>query len=245
MRLHNAEPGLPETDSTGGDISWSSLFQHRKQAARRLGSIYELPLAKRLRDVLLREIGAQRANTEHPLTVLELGAGARKMSQYIGQRFDDVEYQSLDIDPLGQHEYRDWRDVHRSFDLIFAFEVIEHLPVDAIPGWLLQIAEHLEPGGQLLLSTPNTYYPPAFLRDVTHRTPLCYDELAGLVAASGLAVDQVVRIYHDPLPRRVLRQYLLGWLFRAIGLDFAHQIALVAHREPAQTQSLPELRRAA
>jgi hypothetical protein len=30
------------------------------------------------------------------------------------------------------------------------------------------------------------------------------------------------------LPRRLLRQYLFGWLFRMIGIDFARQIVLVA-----------------
>ena len=86
----------------------------------------------------------------------------------------------------------------------------------------------LEPGGRLILSTPNTYYPPAYLRDATHRTPLCYDELAGLLAAAGYEVEAIYRIYHDPLHRRLLRQYVFGWLFRLIGIDFARQIVVVA-----------------
>ena len=82
----------------------------------------------------------------------------------------------------------------------------------------------------MLLSTPNTFYPPAYLRDATHRTPLCYDELAGLVTAAGLEVTRVARVYHDPVHRRFLRQYCLGWLFRLIGIDYARQIVLVAHK---------------
>jgi hypothetical protein len=81
-----------------------------------------------------------------------------------------------------------------------------------------------------VLSTPNTFYPPAYLRDATHVTPLCYDELAGLVACSGLHVERVVRVYHDPLLRALLRRLLFGWLFRLIGIDFARQIVLVARR---------------
>jgi hypothetical protein len=79
-----------------------------------------------------------------------------------------------------------------------------------------------------VLSTPNTYYPPAYLRDATHRTPLCYDELAGLLAAAGWDVQRVVRIYHDPVWRNIARRYLFGWLFRLIGIDFARQIVVVA-----------------
>lgn len=247
MQLSNAgQSDSTEAGSASSQLSWSTLFHHRKSAARRLGSIYHLPLAKRLRDLLLREIGSlQLSLASESMTVLEVGAGARKMGQYIANRYSDVCYQSLDIDSQGKHDYHDWSQVNRRFHVIFAFEVIEHLPVEAIPGWLDLLATHLEPNGRLLLSTPNTYYPPAYLRDVTHRTPLCYDELAGLVMASGLEVDRVVRIYHDPLHRRILRQYLLGWLFRAIGLDFARQIVLVAHRPQPAVETLSIARQVA
>jgi hypothetical protein len=45
-----------------------------------------------------------------------------------------------------------------------------------------------------------------------------------------LDVLRVVRIYHDPVHRKMLRRYLFGWLFRLIGIDFARQIGLVAER---------------
>ena len=54
--------------------------------------------------------------------------------------------------------------------------------------------------------------------------------LAGLVAAAGFEVTRVERVYHDPVHRRLLRQYLFGWLFRMIGIDYARQIVLVARR---------------
>ncbi|HVX62297.1 MAG TPA: hypothetical protein VHC19_16895, partial [Pirellulales bacterium] len=81
--------------------------------------------------------------------------------------------------------------------------------------------------------TPNTYYPPAYLRDVTHRTPLCYDELAALVASAGGRVVRINRVYHDPIHRKLMRRYLFGWLFRMIGIDFARQIVLIAEKPAA------------
>ena len=81
-----------------------------------------------------------------------------------------------------------------------------------------------------MLSTPNTFYPPAYLRDASHRTPLCYDELGGMLEAAGLRVTRIVRIYNDPVWRRFVRRFLFGWLFRLIGIDFARQIVIVAQK---------------
>ena len=49
-------------------------------------------------------------------------------------------------------------------------------------------------------------------------------------AMAGLRVERMVRIYHDPLHRKLLRRYAFGWLFRLIGIDFSRQIVLVARR---------------
>ena len=141
-----------------------------------------------------------------------------------------IAYESLDIDPQGEHDYRDLSELRRQFDLVFALEVIEHLPLDAITPWLRGILGAFKPGGALVLSTPNTFFPMAYLRDVTHQTPICYDELGALVEGAGFEVMRIVRIYHDPMHRKLLRRYLFGWLFRLISIDFARQIVLVARK---------------
>lgn len=202
-------------------ISWSDQYNFRRAVAARFGRVFDLPLERRVRDVLLAAVvdGAR---------VLEVGAGDRRMGALLAERRREIDYRSMDIDTRGQHDYRDLADVDRTFDCVFAFEVIEHIDFADIPGWLARLAELVAPGGALLLTTPNTFYPPAYLRDASHRTPLCYDELGGLVESTGLEVRRLVRIYHDPVPRRIARRYLLGWLFRLIGIDFARQIMLVA-----------------
>lgn len=204
--------------------SWSRQYRLRREAAARFGKrIFDLPLVRRVREVLVASIAdGQR--------VLEIGAGEKDMRLHIERAYPNVRYESLDIDPEGEHDYRTFNEIDGAYDCIFAFEVIEHLAIEEIPGWLAQAAAHLRPGGSLLLSTPNVFYPPGYLRDATHRTPLCYDELAGLVAAAGLTVERIVRVYHEPLQRMLLKRYLLGWLFRAIGIDFARQIVLVARK---------------
>lgn len=180
---------------------------------------------KRVREVVVEHV-------HHGARVLEIGAGARDMEANLCDVRREIMYESCDIDPRTRHDYHDLAEVAGPYDVIFALEVIEHLSLDEITVWLARLNALLVAGGQLILSTPNTYYPPAYLRDATHRTPLCYDELAALVELAGFDVERIVRIYHDPVHRKLLRRYLLGWLFRAIGIDFARQIVLVA-RKPA------------
>jgi hypothetical protein len=205
-------------------LSWSQLYRHRRDVAARFGKVFQLPLAKRVRQVLLEHVRPGAA-------VLEVGAGDRSMREHL-LPVANVSYESIDVDPAGGHDYQSLDQIQRTYDCILALEVIEHLPLEEIVPWLARLRELLNPGGWLVLSTPNTFYPPAYLRDATHRTPLCYDELGGLVEMAGLRVERIVRIYNDPLWRYIARRWLFGWLFRLIGLDFARQIVLVASRSP-------------
>jgi len=204
--------------------SWSQLYAHRQRIAARFGKIFSLPIVKRVNDVIRSEVRPQE-------NILEVGAGERGLLRRIQQWGVAVVYKSMDVDPWTKHDYRDLEQIDEQFDLVVSLEVIEHLPFDEIQPWLTQLAALLRPGGRLILSTPNTYYPPAYLRDATHCTPLCYDELGGFVEAAGLRVDRIVRVYHDPVFRKLMRRYVFGWLFRLIGIDFARQIVLVARRE--------------
>jgi SAM-dependent methyltransferase len=203
--------------------SWSEQYIFRRAIAARFGRVFDLPLERRVRDVLLAVVRDQN-------DVLEVGAGDRRMKELLAQKLRGVDYRSMDIDPHGAHDYRTLEEVDRAFDCIFSFEVAEHITFDELPAWFKKLAALIKPGGHLALSTPNTFYPPAYLRDASHRTPLCYDELGGMLEASGLRVTRIVRIYNDPMWRMIARRWLFGWLFRLIGIDFARQIVVVAQK---------------
>lgn len=204
-------------------FSWAAQYQARRAAARRFGPLMRLPMVRRASQRVM-------ATARDGQRVLEIGAGDRRFAQRLRERFPGLEYVSLDPDPAGGHDHQSFDSVVGPFDLVFALEVAEHLPAEELPHWLGQIATRLAPGGQLILSTPNTYYPPAYLRDMTHRTPLCYDELAGLVTQSGLEVTGIWRVHHDPWTTAWVRRYLFGWLFRLLGIDFARQVVVAAVR---------------
>lgn len=204
--------------------SWSEQYFFRRAVAARFGGIFSLPLVRSVRDVL-RDV----VRDDHE--VLEVGAGDCRMRDVLASRRRGVSYHSLDIDPRGAHDYRSLNEIDRTFDCIFAFEVVEHLAHDDLHDWFTQLKKFLKPDGQLVLSTPNTFYPPAYLRDASHRTPLCYDELGGMLEGCGLRVTRIVRVYSDPVWRMVARRFLFGWLFRLIGIDFARQIVVVAQMQ--------------
>ena len=227
----SAATTAPAANSSPAGFSWSSQYERRRRAAAQFGkSVFRLPIVRRVREVLLDHV-------REGDRVLEVGAGDRRMGELLRSQCPGVRYQSLDPDPIGSHDYTDLSQIRDTYDVVFALEVVEHLDLADLPTWLDRLHGITRPGGTLLLSTPNTFYPPAYLRDATHRTPLCYDELAGLVEAAGFRVHRIVRVYHDPVHRKLLRRYLLGWLFETLGIDFARQIVLVAQaRDTAPLQ---------
>lgn len=75
----------------------------------------------------------------------------------------------------------------RSFDLVSAIEVIEHVPPGEEEGFLAEIHRVLRPGGSVVLTTPSVHAPVP-QKHFRHYTP---DRLVSLLEGAGLAVDDV------------------------------------------------------
>jgi SAM-dependent methyltransferase len=204
------------------DVNWSELYQQRKHIASRFGDIWAQPIEKRYSSVLARLAGPY-------MSVLEVGAGDRSLLEKL-KGHEGLTYQSCDIDQSFPHEYAHIDDVEGQFDLVCGFEVIEHMPLEAARHFLAQCYRVTSPGGIIMLTTPNIYYPPAFLRDATHITAFAFDELAGLLAMVGYEVTDIYRLYHDSLIKRFLRRFLFYGLFRLLGIDFSRQIMVVGKK---------------
>jgi SAM-dependent methyltransferase len=204
-------------------IDWQLLFEQRKAAEKRFGTIWDLPIKKRYH-VVLAELG------QSGVQMLEIGAGDRALARTMERYWQSFEYKSCDIDPTYPHDFASSRDIEGHYDLIAGFEVIEHVSLHDAADLIRDCFKHIKPGGKIMLTTPNTYYPPGFLRDATHITPFCYDELAGLLAVCGFKPIAIFRLYHDSLIKKFIKRFLFYPVFRIIGIDFAHQIAVVAEK---------------
>ena len=79
-------------------------------------------------------------------------------------------------------------------DLMVAFDVIEHLELDAIRSFLSEAKDALRPGGLLLVRIPSGDSPfsgAIYRGDLTHRTLLGSGAARQLAMEAGLAVSQV------------------------------------------------------
>jgi 2-polyprenyl-3-methyl-5-hydroxy-6-metoxy-1,4-benzoquinol methylase len=206
-------PGLP----------WSEIHAARRDAERRFGTLFRLPVRARIH----REIAGRLAAGSR---VLDVGAGDRRTGERLASLVPGLDYRSADVDPAGGHDFASLEDAPADFDAVLLLEVVEHLELeDALA--LLRVARgRLRPGGLLAVSTPNVAHPWAYLRDATHRTPFAHDELAGVLALAGFRVDSLVRLYHAPWLWSVLRRALLAPLHRLFAVDFAPGIGALAVR---------------
>ena len=201
--------------------------------ASRFGEIWKIPIARRYYDVL-RKLGGES------VTVLEIGAGDRRLKKKMAGYWGEFDYRSCDIDTRHEHDFSEIDSVTGEFDLICAFEMIEHLTLEEARHLLGKCFALNVPGGQIALTTPNIYYPPDFLRDATHRTPFCYDELGGLLQLCGYETTAIYRLYHDSVIKKFIKRVLMYPIFRVLGIDFAHQIMVVA-KKPLNTHKTPAI----
>ena len=203
--------------------SWAGLYEARKAMQRRFGNIYRLPLRRRVHELIVPHVGPG-------VRLLDVGASRRDLAARLARAgAAGVCVETLEPDPGAPADHAGWDAVQGPFEVITMLEVLEHVPFDALAALLARARSHLAPGGALVVSTPNVYHPVEYSRDATHCTPLCWDQLAGVIELAGFRVNDVARCFHDGLLGRIAKRYLFGWLFRLLGVDYARQVVVVAN----------------
>lgn len=203
-------------------VNWSRFYQYQSAVRKRFGPHWRLPLARRHTDVAAKRL-------ESGMSVLEVGAYDRNILRKIDLEGKDIDYRSLDTDRSLPHDYASIDEVDRTFDLIWMFEVIEHLPLADAADLVARIRDILVPGGALVLSTPNSHHPHRF-REPHHITPFKYDNLGALLEYCGLELRTVYRLYNAPFFQKIAHRYVLQWLHRFLDIDFAPTLLAVASR---------------
>jgi 2-polyprenyl-3-methyl-5-hydroxy-6-metoxy-1,4-benzoquinol methylase len=130
-------------------------------------------------------------------------------------------------------------DLHRTFDVVWAGELIEHL--SCAGGFLDGARRHLEPGGRLVLTTPNAFAVSNFIYRIGGRPRLnqghtCwYDEttLTQLLQRHGYEVGEVSYLPHET-PGRV-RALLAGAVRFVLPPHLAENTLLVVATRPDET----------
>jgi SAM-dependent methyltransferase len=206
-------------------IDWSRLYAARNAVTRAFPSIWHVPLAKKEMDRLAPHLRPGAA-------FLEVGAGDRRFEGRLKALCPDLQYRSFDIDRSTRQDWYELDAIEGTYDLVYAFEVIEHLrPEDGLQ-LVRKLRSHLKPGGTLLLGTPNLYHPHRYWGDLTHVTPYKYEELGALLVLGGYRVTGIWRLYNAPFLARALRLTVGAWVHRWLQIDFAHTVLVEAQADP-------------
>jgi len=111
-------------------------------------------------------------------------------------------------------------DLGRTFDAVFAGELIEHL--DDFRGFLANVRRHLEPGGRLVLTTPNAFYVGNFVYrwgghgqvHPEHTCWFCEDTLRHTLEINGFSKVEIMFAGHtSPTPLRKVASFCAQAIF--------------------------------
>ena len=163
--------------------------------------------------------------------ILDIGASNRNLRERLRRHFPKLIYKSMDIDRGQFHDFYSLEEIQESFDVVFLFEVIEHLGLEEGIRLLKKSYDLLSEGGRLILTTPNVFNPSRFWRDATHKVAYCYDELGGLLLAQGFQIRAMYRTYNDAFYRYLFRLYVMAPLHRYLCIDFAKTILVIAEKK--------------
>lgn len=202
------------------EISWSRLYRCRKDVNARYPSVFGLPCVR-------RAVRLARPHVRPGTRILEIGPGENRRGARLAAEVQGAVAVSVDPDPEGDHDFADITQAGDGFDLVLAFEVIEHLGAEDALKLMQAVRVRMRSGGVLVLSTPNVFCPGAYLRDCTHRTPFAWDELGGALVYTGFEVSGLYRVVQGNVLRR-MKKALFSPLGRALGVDHAVSIAAVA-----------------
>jgi len=204
-------------------MSWREQFQRREKIHRRYPEIWDLEILRKRFPLILKTL-------QDGEKVLDIGASNRNLEERLKRHYPNLIYKSMDVDRGQFHDFYSLEEIQEPFDVVFLFDVIEHLEVEEGVKLIQRVYHLINAGGRLILTTPNIFNPSRFWRDVSHKVAYCYDELGGILIAQGFHIKAMYRTYSDALHRYLLRVFVAAPLHRYLGIDFGKSILIVAEK---------------
>lgn len=170
--------------------------------------------------------------------LLDVGAADRGLCEVLAGLGFSGDYLSADTNEL-DHDYSHFLSVEDRFDYIVMFELIEHLPLETGMAFIRHAHKLLNPGGLLVLSTPNADHPVQFWSsDITHIRPWPADSLWAILRQSGFGNVVIYRQHMEGVSRNAWRHLVRkGILFpvqrllsRILDFDYAQNIVAFSEK---------------
>lgn len=209
-------------ETTAAGVSWLQFARKRVAAGARWSSIWKLRMVRSMYAIA-------SANAVPVQSVLDVGATDRVHEPVIKQLWPGVTYKSFDIDRTNRHDYHDFADIDRQFDLVTLTEVLEHVPPKTAIELMAQCWKACRPGGHMIVSVPNVYTPGIQL-EWTHISALHYLDLLGMLSWAGFEVVDAARVYSAGRMHRFVHQRLLHPVHRAINVDYAQSVVALGRK---------------
>ncbi len=167
-------------------------------------------------------------------SLLDVGAGDLRIMRKFQRAGFPGEYHTQDVGVEGRYTYQDLGEVRRRYGAILCLDVIEHLPLREGLTLVRRMISLLEPGGALVLQTPNAaYIPDPRSWDMTHLHVYNPGDLWAYLTCEGLEVDLYRVALRDEHPGPVVgtRLKITDYVKRRIlGCDYANNIAAVGRK---------------
>lgn len=205
-------------------ISWSKLFDYRDKIHQKYPEVWDLKILRKRFPLMVE-------NIRDGEKILDIGASNRNLEERLKRHYPNLIYKSMDVDRELVHDFYSLEEIRETFDVVFLFEVIEHLELEEGLKVLGKVYDLLNGSGRLILTTPNVFNPSRFWRDATHQVAYCYDELGGFLLAQGFQIKAMYRTYSDAFHRYLFRLYVMAPLHRYLGIDFAKSILVIAEKK--------------
>jgi SAM-dependent methyltransferase len=206
-------------------MEWSERFSWREKVHHQFPEVWGLKIVRKR----IAYIAGYLRDGE---SVLDVGASDRGLEKRLKAVRPRMRYKSMDVDPSYTHDYASLEEIKETFDLILLFEVIEHVDLKTGGEMVKRFYRLLNPGGRVILSTPNIYTPARYWRGVDHVTAYHYEELGAVFLSEGFEIVDIRRVYNDTVLNYLMKVYVFAPLFHFLGIDFTKSILLVAQKRP-------------